>query len=394
MADISIDASIGNMTGHGMRSVVFTSASVGYWFYFDGDGTFGYSKTTDGGASWGAQVEIDADTTGLAYDVWFDQWTPGDSGTLIHLVWFDSTADDVYWRSLDTATDTLGTRRVVFAGGSALNGRGNFASVAKSRSGYLYCAFDIDAGAEKGLYRSTDSGTTWGVLGDGTFVEASLDKCMLYPASNTGDNNDIWAVYQDASADELTLKMWDSSAAGAVESAVIMPQVEDTVNLQGEGFSASVRHSDGHLIVAGVSERDTATADHRVFDINGTGSITELTAITTDIDDHYYPAVFIDQDTDFIFVAYNGKRDGSEGLSSASKVYYTKSENDGTTWSAGDTAYMEDAAAVVFQVWAPLMGPRFYAGWRISTTLLGGFTNSLTDFGGAASARPVVFVCT
>jgi hypothetical protein len=143
-----------------------------------------------------------------------------------------------------------------------------------------------------------------------------------------------------------------------------------------------VRQSDGHLIVAAVSERDLSTSDHRVFDINGTGSITELTAITTDIDDHYYPAVFIDQITNDIFVAFNGLRTGGETLGTSSKVYYTTSSDDGTTWSAGSTAYMEGAAALVVQVWAPLMGPRFYVGWRVGSTIVGNKVNSVT-FSGA-----------
>lgn len=363
-----------------MRSVVFTTASIGYWFYIDTSTSgFKYSKTTDGGATWGVGVLISPAVAGIAYDVWFDQWTPGDSGTLIHTWAFEATADDVVYRTLDTNGDSLGTARNVFVGGSAVAGRGAFVSGTKTRSGYLYCAFDIDAGAERGLHRSTDAGVNWSTNLSTTFVEATIDQCLLFPASNTGDNNDCWAVYHDASADALTLKMWDSSAAVAVESATIVTLVEGTTDLVHQyGFSASVRHSDGHLIVATINGYDLSTSDHQVWDINGTGSITELQAITTNIDDHYHPAVFIDQTTDDIYVAFNGLRDGSEVLGTTTKIYYTKSTDDGATWSAGSTAYMEGAAGVVVQVWAPLMGPRFYAGWRVGTTLLGNNVNSLT----------------
>lgn len=380
MADVSIDAAIVDATARGMRSVVFTTASVGYWFFVDGDGDFSYVKTTDGGATWGVAVQIGPNDTDLSYDVWYDQWTPGDTtGTKIHMAWFGSTADDALYRSLDTNGDTLGTQTTVFVGATAVSGAGNCISITKARDGKLYCAFDLDAGAERGLHRSTDGGATWSADLDDTFVEDTRDRFLLFPASNTGDNADIWCVYQDASANGLTLKMWDSSAAAASESATIQTHIESVEGLPNEsvGFSASIRHSDGHLILAAVSERDTATADHQVWDINGTGSITALTAITTDIDDHYYPAVFIDQNTNDIYVAFNGLRDGSETLTTSTKVYYTKSTDDGTTWSAGSTAYMENAAGAVFQVWAPLMGPRFYVGWKIGTTLLGNFNNSI-----------------
>lgn len=386
MADVSIDSTISLGTARGMRSVVFTTADIGYWFFNDGTtDRFSYRKTTDGGATWAAAVVLATSTT-LAYDVWFDQWTPGDSGTLIHMWWFTSGEDDVVWRTLDTNGDTLGTQRNVFVGSTFVAGRGVFVSGTKTRSGYLYCAYDGDAGAERGFHRSTDSGTTWSANLSTTFVEATIDQCLLFPASNTGDNNDCWALYHDASADALTLKMWDSSAGSEVESATIQTLIENTTDQTGQyGFSGSVRHSDGHLIVATISERDTGTSDHQVFDINGTGSITEKTAITTNIDDHYYPAVFIDQSTDDIFVAFNGLRTGGETLGTTSKVYYTTSSDGGANWSAGSTAYMEGAAALVVQVWAPLMGPRFYVGWRVGSTLVGNKVNSVTFSGAGPS---------
>lgn len=370
------------------RSLVFTTASIGYAFFTDGDGDFKYSKTTDGGASWGAAVAVGPADTNQASDVWFDQWTPGDAGTLIHCAYLGSGLDDVYYRSLDTNGDTLGTSTAVFVGSTFLANRSTFVSITKTRSGYLYCAFQGDSGAEKGLHLSTDGGGTWSSSLSTTFVEAALDNCVLFPASNTGDDNDCWALYHDASVEALTLKMWDSSASSASESATIATVTDNATDLTGQySFSGSVRHSDGHLIASTVTEFDTVNSDHRVFDINGTSSITEKTAITTDIDDHYYQAVFIDQLTDDIYVAYNGKRDGLDVLATSSKVYYTKSTDDGATWSAGDTAYMEGAAAAVVQVWAPLMGPRFYAGWRVGTVLSGNAVNSVSLSAGGGSAR-------
>ena len=394
MADVSINSAIAAASARGMRVVVFSSASIGYWFYFNSTADFEVAKTTDGGASWTPLFEVDSDATitGVAFDVWFDKWTPGDSGTLIHICWFDDANDLVKYNTLDTSGDSLGTERTVFTGATAVAGYGTFVSVTKTRSGYLYCAYDLDAGAEMGLHRSTDAGVNWSASLDATFVEAANDHCMLFPASNTGDDNDCWAVYQDSSADALTLKMWDSSAGSATESATIQSMVETISDTVGQyGFSASVRHSDGHLIIASMSARDTAAADHQVFDVNGTGSITELTAINTNKDDHYDPRVFIDQNTNDIYVAYRGKRDGLETLGTTTKVYYTKSTDDGTSWSAGDTAYQEGAADAGLQVWVPLMGDLFYVGWRVGTTLVGNAVNAVdVSAVGGASVIPVL----
>lgn len=381
MADVSIDATVSTATARGMRSVVFTTDLIGYWFYLDSDGVFGYAKTTDGGATWGAQVDVDgaAATTTVAFDVWFDQWTPGNTtGTLIHCWWFDVTNDLVRWRALNTTGDTLGTVSTVFTGASAVAGRGAFVSGTRARNGYLYCAFDLDAGAERGFHRSVN-GAVWGALLSSTFVEATLDTCKLYPASGTGDDQDCWALYYDASALALTLKLWDGSANAQVESATIgVAHTDGATDLTGQfGFDAMVRHSDGHLIVAALSGRDVAASTHQVFDITSTSTITTKTAIAASTDDHYYPQVFIDQLTDAIYVAYNGKRDGSEVLDTTTKVYYTKSTDGGTTWTAGDTAYMEGAAGLVQQVWCPQSGRRFYVGWRVGTTLVGNKVNSV-----------------
>jgi hypothetical protein len=383
MADVSIDAAILADTARGLRSVVFTTASIGYFFYIDSTGTFVYSKTTDGGATWGAAVAISAQTTDIAFDVWFDKWTPGDSGTLIHTWCFDTGVDDLRYRTLDTATDTLGTLRVVNAAASALAGRSAFISGTKCASGRLYCAANIDGGTEDFLFTSNDAGVTWGTNLSTTF-HVGTDQCLLFPAMNAGSNDDIVAIFQNSAGNILQLKTWIFRDAGPSAGGTMNTLVINTTDLTGQNlFSASIRHSDGHIIVVSCSERDSATGDMQVYDCNVTYSggpiftSTAKTAITTNIDDCYYPAVFIDQNTNDIYVAYQGKRDGSEVLGTTTKTYYTKSTDGGTTWSAGDTAYQEGATSANFQTWAPISGPLFYVGWRVGTTLVGNKVNAV-----------------
>jgi hypothetical protein len=389
MADVSIDATIDTETARGMRALVFVSANTGYAFYIDSAGNFVYNRTLDGGASWAGAITIGSATTCVAFDVWYDRWTPGDTGSLIHVWFFDPTADDILYATLDVrGGPNLSPITTAITLSSAVAGRGAFVSGTKTRSGYLYVAFDIDAGAERGLYRSTDDGASWGSTLSATFVEATLDTCKLFPASGTGDDNDCWAVYYDASALALTLKLWDSSAASATESATIgVAHTDGATDLTGQfGYDAMVRHSDGHLILVKQSTRDVAAGTHQVFDITSTASIATKTAIVSSGDDHYYPQIFIDQGTDTLYVAYNGKRDGSEVLDTTTKVYYTKSTDGGTTWSAGDTAYMEGAAGIVLQVWTPKMGHRFCAMWRVAGTLNFNKVNSLVKIANPAGA--------
>lgn len=375
-------------SGRGMRVGAWFPPGrplTGYCFHLDAAGVFAYRKTTDGGLTWSITTTISSATTHVAFDTWADWATPGDTGTLIHCWYFDTTNDIVRWRTLDTATDTLGTERAAFTGASAVAGRGAFCSGTKTRSGYLYVAFDIDAGAEHGIVRSTDNGTSWSSNLAATFVEATIDQCILFPATGTGDNNDCWAIYQDASADSLTMKMWDSSAAAEVESSSMQTMVENATDLTGQiGFSGSVRPSDGALFVVSCSEYDTATGDMQCWVVTGVTAASQTgiaakTNITTNIDDNYNPAVFIDPTTDNIYVAYNGKIDGSEVIGTTTKVYYVRSVDGGTTWSA-EHACMEGSTNLIQQVWVAPLGSRFYVSWRRqNTTCEANWTNSI-DF--------------
>ncbi len=379
-ADISIDTgAVGQWRS--LRNLVWTTPLIGYFFYVDGgDADFKYVKTTDGGQTWnaGAEIDDDATITGMMFDVWYDRWTPGDTGDLIHIWWVETADGDVNYVNLNTASsDTIGSNVIVFNGASAAAGRGVFVSGAKARGGNMLVAFDIDAGAEMGTYRSTDGGANWGARTN--MVEATLDQLIMFPGNET-DTQDMWALYHDAddSTNALTLKMHDDSANTNSESATIVTLVENTTDGTGQyGFSGSIRKSDGHLIAATESGYDSATGDFQVWDINGTASITEKTAIATDKDDIYYPSVYIDS-ADNIYVAYVGMRDGSETLGTTNGVYYTKSTDGGANWSAGDTAYSATASDWR-HTWAAPSGPRFMVVWRdISAgTLLENYDNSV-----------------
>ena len=363
MADIAITASGVLSTIHGVRDIVFVNATTGYLFYNDASSDFVYKKTTDGGATWGSPVAISGADTMSDFDVWFDQWTPGDKGSCIHIFWFgSSTTDNATYNRLNTTNDTLSGNVQVFNGATAVGGRGTFVSGAKMRGGNLFCTFDLDAFVETGTYKSTDNGVTWSALTN--LVEATIDQGFVFPG-NEADPNDVWIVYQDASTDELTLKVYDDSAGTYSESASFQTMVEQTTNATGQyGFAGSIRHSDGHLIVASVSEYDPAgaTADLQVFDINGTGSITTLTNIATNVDDIYYPSVFINQKNDDIYVSYIGKSDGTETMGTTVNIYYAKSTDRGITWTK-DTQYSEDAATTNRRTWTPLMGQLFIVNW-------------------------------
>lgn len=369
MADIALNSpsSTGSaILARSIQCLVYTSASDGYVFYADLNSDLLYSKTTDGGQSWGGGVTVRTGTVN-AFCTWFDRWTPGDSGNIIHIWYGDTGTDLLYYRSLDTSTDTLGTEQTVYTGTTLGAGRGTIVSGTKARGGNLLCTFALDANGngERGTYRSTDGGSTWSSRASlGEAITAQ--RFLLFPG-NESDNQDIWCLYLDATANTVTLKTYDDSANSVSESSSIVTVADNITDGTGQyPIAGAIRHSDGHLIAVVYTEYDSATGDFNAYDINGAGSITFLTALATNVDDTYYPAVYIDNATDDIYVGYSGKLDGTETITTSVNVYYAKSTNGGTSWTS-NIAYSEDAAANNRQIWAPLGGDRFAIAWRNGT---------------------------
>jgi hypothetical protein len=127
-------------------NTVFVDDQTGYKFFRDAGGYCVYRKTTDGGSSWSATTTVDAQTDCESIQVWYDKWTPGDSGAYIHIATLDSSADDIFYNRLDTAnSDTLlkGTSPVDVSTNS-LNSTATFSagtngiSITKGTDGTLY----------------------------------------------------------------------------------------------------------------------------------------------------------------------------------------------------------------------------------------------------------------
>jgi hypothetical protein len=341
VADITIESAVNAQVSYRADRLgpIWTSASVGYVFLEDTTRLLlQYRKTTDGGATWGSPVTVITDSSRmLRISVWFDKWTPGDSGTLIHCYAYNWGVDAWRYRSLDTATDTLGTEVTASPAEDDAGATNNLASMThsttKSRNGNLYIAYQHGTGG--GWRRSTDGGATWTGRAS-PFESGAIDIVAAVPA-NTGDDADAALIFWDASADALSVKMYDNSADTWTETAIASSMVE---NADVYLLSASVRHSDGHAIVAAWSALDTTTADLLVWDLTldsiASPTVTALTNVLTDAAEAGCAAVQIDQNTDDIYVAY--LRGGTWG--SSLDAYYKVSTDGGTTWGS-ETALSE-----------------------------------------------------
>lgn len=287
-------------------------------------------KSTDGGITWSVPASILAGTM-VGVSVWYDRWTPGDIGNKIHIWCIDTATHDVIYDNLDTSNDTLNGNVQVFNGVSANGNQNTCLSGAKSRGGNLYIGFDIDGGTETGFYRSTDSGATWAARTD--IHEAASDYYKVFP-DNAADNQDMIVFFWDRSANELSVKSYDDSANTVGETSVSTLMVNQAHNVICSQFDGSVRLSDGILFVVAWSNRDTATAKLRIWEINTASSITERTnVVSSSTDDQQGCSLSIDTDEN-IYVYYMGLTDGSETVGTSLSINYKKTTDGAVTFGA------------------------------------------------------------
>jgi len=367
---------------------VWTSSSVGYFFYIR-EGTNNqlfYKKTTDGGETWGSEVTVTS-AAGNAFSIWFDKWTNGDTGDLIHIT-TDNTFAAIGYSNLDTTTDTLSTEIEVVDLSASHSGDWNskHLTITKARGGNLYIGAAAQAGNTfvQSFERSTDGGATWADRAQ--LVETNnstpVDYAIILPG-NESDNQDVWAAYWDVSADELSLKVYDDSANTWAETSIATSMVEQTSG-QLYQMAATTRHSDNHILVTAWSAFDDAAADLRIWDINGSGSITEQTNVLTNADTTYCVGIMMDQMNGNIYVGYLG--DSSETSLVSVNIRYRRSTDGGVTWETA-VLYNEDGASDLRAVWCPLSvgaeGGRFMLAWPDQTATASfdtNFVNSI-EFG-------------
>lgn len=335
MADIQISASIGNQIWMrwGRCGPYWTSPTVGYIIYSRvTDYHLVYQKTADGGATWGGEVGILGDTI-TALNCWADWETPGDLGTVIHMVFIDVTENSISYISFDTSDDSISAETPVeeCRGTGTINGTigsrdYSVITLTKSVGGKLAVGFKYRDNAPvefNGFYVSGNNGATWDTKA--ALYEGNADYACLLPG-NEGDTDDLYCLYLDRSASDTTLKVYDASGNSWSETNINTDTPFNTGNyLWGGG---AVRYSDGHIIGAFWTEHDSPTADLEVWDINGAGSIIQKTDVKTDSGESCLSAVFIDQSTDDIYIVYIT---GIAWLLTTG-IYYKKSVDGGDNW--------------------------------------------------------------
>lgn len=261
---VTIDDTVSTTATHhnsNTPTTVFVSDQIGYTFYIDITAVrCVYSKTTDGGETWSTAITVDSQTDCLGVGVWYDRWTPGDSsGTYIHIVTFDSGADDLWYTRLDTNGDTL--TAPVSASVSAVQG-GTFAagvnipSITKGTDGIIYMG--IQDASDSFVIKSTD-GTSWTEAGTNPFTPApgtsDADVLILMPLS--GGN--VMAIRRDVSLEDIQSKIFNGTSWDGSWTDIDTDAPDNTT--YDAGFFATLNKSTGDIYLAYVAQNATPGTD-------------------------------------------------------------------------------------------------------------------------------------
>jgi len=357
--------------GAGSQYLVQTPTGVLYLIYNDSlqDATF--KKSIDGGLTWSNPTTIFAG--GLTQlSIWYDRWS-GIAAGLIHCAYSDSTTSDITYRTIDTEnSDALSTQTVVFAGVSVVTA-GSSISLSRSRGGNVYCRVCIDAGAEGGFFRLPNANVPNGAWDAARTINealATLDKCILVPGF-AADNQDMILIFWDASANEISRQLYDDSANTWAETSISGSMTSVAATSGYPQFSATVDLTNSRIILVAWNGVDTANADL----LGWTVTESTITAFTTSVvlngtDDQGLCGITLDLQTNYWWVFYGGKSDGSETYSTSINIYYKVSKDDGATWGAETLA-----TAAANSILGLYVIPRVYLGsppvyLMLNTTLM------------------------
>ena len=338
-ADVLIDpAPSGTGEAHNGSSptVVFTSDSIGYAFYVGVTGNCVYSKTTDGGTSWGSPVVADAQTDCIKIAVWYDRWTPGDTtGNNIHILTVDSSGadDDLYYRRLDTTTDTF-TTIVNTTDPPGSNQSGSFLasesipSITKSTTGILYMGIqDNDDSFVVRCSASCQTASNWSEAGTSPF-DLDVDWLILMPLSG----GDIMAIRWDISADIIDSKVFH---VGTGLWDLVWTTIDATAlnNVTYDGhFGATVNKTTNTIYLAYAADVNTigTNDDIRTASYNGVIWTAKTSVLTNDTKGITGAKIATKENTETIFVVYTGRT--TIGTANTGNVYYKRSTDGMTTW--------------------------------------------------------------
>ena len=355
-----------NHAGLDTNYIIQTPAGVLYNIYGAGEalGNLQFAKSTDHGLTWSQATTISSQPNSTQWSVWYDRWSNISAG-LIHCAYTNSSTDDTLYRTINTeSSDALSTETTIFAGASTAAQGG--LSVVRAVGGNVYCRTCIDAGAEGGFYRLPNANVPSGAWDAARTVNEALavsDQMILLPDLNSADNQDIYGIFWDSSADEISRQNYDDSANTWAETSISGSMVDLTIsgsNSSWPHYAAAVDLTNSQTVLIAWTGVDTLNADLKCWTINSTTVTAKTDVVTNSTDDQGLAAIGIDTDTGYWYAFYAGASDGSETFGTDVNVYMKVSTDSGTTWGAETRISTDNYTQNVTRLWCI---PRFTGMW-------------------------------
>jgi hypothetical protein len=287
--------------------------------------------------------------TTTALSVWYDRWSNISAG-LIHLAYQESVTDDTFYRTINTeSSDALSTQTVILLGTSTA--AGGAVSICRSRGGNVYCATMIDAGAEGGFLRLPNANVpngAWDVARATVWEAVTQDQIILVPGW-AADNQDMMAFFWDASANEISRKLYDDSANTWAETSIATSMTDLAASTAFPNYAAAVDITNSRNLLVAWSAVDTLNADLRCWHITES-AITEVTnVVVNSTDDQGLCGICIDTINGVWWVVYGGATAGGETWLTSINLYCKGSTDSGTTWSP-ETALTDSARDITWLI--------------------------------------------
>lgn len=344
-AQATIDSSVSTNTtwkDNNSPDTVFVSDQVGYIFYRDGDGKCVYSKTVNGGDTWGASILVGDNSTCTGIAVWYDRWTPGDStGNLIHIVAVLTVTNDMYYNTLDVTTDSLAlaaTGPINLSSDKTNTFTEMSPSITRATNGVLFAGVK-DGGTtgdqsyvKKCSASCTAATTNWA---DTSIAVGNdfQDEMLLMPLAS----GNILYVEHDASADVMQSKVYSNAGSAWDASFVVIDTAvpENTGTGYGGYISATLNKLTNDVYISywdnAATISTTTEMDVAVYS-NGAWTLGPIIVTGATVNGK----LAFDENTDELYFIYTLR--STAGTATTASVYYKKSTDGGTTWSAQSAA--------------------------------------------------------
>lgn len=376
-AEVAIDSTVHTTLNlhKNQPSLVFTSGTVGYKFYTETTGTIGYSKTTDGGGSWGAYQATTAQTDIVAFSIWYEQWTPGDTtGTVVHILMMDSGNDDVWYDTFNTSGDSNGTEVAISTvfGNTVTNA--DQGTIAKATDGVLNILASNGTTTGITLQCSTTCSTAgnWSAAGT-TPLDAANDYIRLVPLAS----GNMMVVRDDISLEDIGSKVYTTSTDtwDAGWNTFDNNAADSTTYL--ETIAVTVHKTNNDVYVAyGSSVAVAAAADVKVAVYSG-GAWTIKTDVITNQSTTTNLSIAIRDGTDDLYVGYLRGTAGS-----SMNAYFKLSTDGGTNWGSETQINSTTQNADLRWMYLNVLSDKIiYAAWEYNATTDTMYGAVIAEFG-------------